>query len=202
MSSVSKIDYAITTTNGSIHYVTQTSEPHFLKPRKIYIDDFLFKDSFFDKNFTVELKKYIGSEMPVLVGYRNKPKILVSKRGHYKLKEDKYNEVIKQMNAEHFFDFKTGKLIYNGNEVYEPKDIEDFNNSKECMFGTQFINDLTDKGMVIYENDGILESKHLNDTDLEYQKYMLSINEITAFTLISESNYKVFYDFINRKNNL
>lgn len=191
-------DYIITTKSGCIPYIINDSEVYFNKPRKIYLDDFLCKDSFYDKKFSEKIEKYLGIDVPVLVGFKNTPKILISKKGHYKLTEDRYKEVIGQMQAKFYFDFSSGKLIFNDKEVYEPKNLDDFNNGNQEMVGTQFINDLIDQAILIYEENGILMCKHLNETDLEYQKYLLSINEMNAFAYISDHNYRIFYDFMNK----
>ena len=198
MNQTDKRDYIITTKNGCIPYIVYDKEIHFQKSRKILLDEFLFKDSFYDKNLTEKIEKYLGVELPVLIGFKNTPRILISKKGNYKLTEARYNEIMNQMQASNYFEYKTGKLIYNGNEVYEPRDLNDFNNSSHKLIGTQFINDLIDQGMIIYEKDGVLISKHLNETDYEYQKYMLKINEMNAFSFICDYNYKVLYDFLNK----
>ena len=200
MSTFNSKDYVITTKSGYIPYVIDDSQSYFKKARKICLDDLLFKDSFYDKNGSECICKYVGTDLPIIIGYRNTPKILISKKGHYKLTEERYTNVLKQMQASHYFDFPTGKLIYNESEVYEPKDLDDFINCTYKIVGTQFINDLIEKGMLLYIKEDKLVSMHLNETDLEYQKYMLSIKEMGAFTFISEHNYKVFHDYIENLN--
>lgn len=198
-----KLDYVITTSNGCIPYVVDTEKDFFGRIWKVYLDDMLFKDSFYDQGGRCSLEIFIGSGSKVAVGFRHKPSVLVSKRGNYKLTEEKYKEVLEAMECQLFADFATGKLSLGQKDIVEPKSLKDFNELSEgqCLFGTQFINDLTDAGMVLHiDNEGHLDSRHLDETDFEYQKYLLSINEINAYSFISESNYRVLYEYVEMKN--
>lgn len=200
----SKLDYVITTSKGCIPYIVDTDKDFLTKTRKVYLDDMLFKDSFYDKNCRCPLKVFIGSNSEVVVGFRHKPPVLVSKRGNYKLTQEKYKNVLGAMECQSFADFNTGRLSLDQNDVVEPKNLDDFNElvRSQSLFGTQFINDLIDEGMMLYIDNGshLLCSRHLKDTGFEYQKYLLSINEMNAYSFVSENNYRVFYEYIEMKN--
>lgn len=201
---MSKIkDYIITTKMGLIPYVIDYEHPHFKKVRKVFLDDFLFKDSFYDKNLEEDLRKFISVEGDIILAFKNekdikkKQHILYSKGGNYKLTEERYNQVLKAMKIENnYTNFTTGKTHYNGMEIYEPKNLDDFLSCENPLCGTQFINNLTDQGIMLYIEEGSLKSRHLNDSDNEYEKYMLSINEMGAFTFLSENNYKALYEYL------
>lgn len=198
-----KLDYVITTLKGCIPYVVDTEKVFFDKTKKVYLDDMLFKDSFYDKGCRCSLKTFIGSGNEVAVGFRHKPSVLVSKRGNYKLTQGKYKSVLEAMECKFFADFGTGRLSLGQRDVIEPRDLDDFNKLAEShtLFGTQFIDDLVDAGMMLYiDDEKHLLSRHLKDTDLEYQKYLLTINEMNAYSFISENNYKVFHEYIEMKN--
>jgi len=195
--------YAISTSIGAIPYVIECDHPEFRRPKIVFLDDFLFKDSIYDKNQKVSLVDLIGgAETAGEIGlaFRNATacknnRILTSKRGNYKLTPERYSEILALMGVETHAEFKTGVLRMNGGEVVEPTALSEYVRGTETVFGTQIVNDLTAKGMLIYLDGDKLSCKHLNETDHEYEKYMLSINEMNAFTFIAEHNYKALYEF-------
>lgn len=194
------MDYVITTSIGCVPYVVDCEHAHFRKMRKVLLDDFLYKDSLYDKNFEADLKTFIGTDSEVVVGFRNdslckSTRIIASKRGNYRLTEERYNEVLKLMKVDRFADFKTGEIRVNGLVLVEPTDISEFTKSDTKIYGTHIINELTNKGMLLLIEDSGLTCRHLNDTDFEYEKYLLSINEMNAFTFISEHNYRVLFEY-------
>lgn len=207
MENTTTIDYVITTTKGCIPYITDTKKSFLSKKIKVYLDDFLYKDSFYDKNTKYPIKNFISAEEEVIVGFKGKPTPLISKRGHYKLTKEKYKETLALMGANTYAEYDTGKIFFDKTEIIEPADLDSFNlllqseSNGSLIVGTQFINDLVEKSMILYckKMDGAkieLSAKHLNDTEHEYQKYLLSINEMNAFAFVSETNYKNFHDFV------
>lgn len=198
MSNESKRNYVLTTVTGMVPYITDYTNDHFKKTRKLFLDDFLQKDSFYDRGLSTDIKKYVGCDEEVIIGFKKTPKVLESKKGNYKLTEDKYKQTVINMNANCYADFSTGKLLYEGEEVYEPVDLDDFNNSTAKLFGTSFINQMVDKGELLYIDGDRLCSKSILDSEDEYHKYIWSLKEIISFTMLAEKNYKVFSEFLNK----
>ncbi|ELA41086.1 uncharacterized protein VICG_01879 [Vittaforma corneae ATCC 50505] len=196
-----KIDYVITTSIGCVPYVVDCEHAHFKKTRKVFLDDFLYKNSFYDKNFEADLKTFIGTDSEVILGFKSSDalckntRIIASKRGNYRLTEARYNEILKLMKVDKFADFKTGKIKVNNLELVEPKDLSEFTKCDNKIYGTQLINELTESGLLLFIEDSKLACRHLNDTDFEYEKYLLSINEMNVFTFISEHNYKTLFEY-------
>ncbi|KAM0679600.1 hypothetical protein GINT2_002230 [Glugoides intestinalis] len=201
-----KLDYVITCDKGCIPYVIDCEKAHFEKNRKLFIDDFLYKDSFYDKGFEEDIAKFIGGECKVVLGFKgnertSKNRILVSKRGHYKINKLAYEKVIGQMKiaSDNCASFENGDLFLEGEKIVEPRDLEEFNQGCFRVFGTDFINKMTEEGKLLIEEEGRLKAKHLNETEFEYEKYLFEIKEMIAFTFISEHNYKVLYEFVKQK---
>lgn len=198
-----KIDYVITTSVGAIPYIIDTEKVYLNKLKKVFIDDILYKDSFYDKGNKHSLKAFIGSTTDVILGFKAKPGILTSKRGNYKINAEKYSQIVQDLEVKNFSDFKTGILKIQEREVIEPKDLSEFKSMqerKDVIFGTLFINELTEKGMMIFIDDNNdLQVRHINDSECEYEKYMFSINEMNAFTFISENNYRILNDYFSIK---
>lgn len=196
-----KDNYVITTNIGCIPYIIDCEKEYLKKYRKVFLDDFLFVHSYYDKNFTADLKNFIGSNEEVIVGFKNnetlnkKIRIIHSKHGNYKLTEEKYLEVINSMNIKKFADFNTGKILIDGKELVEPTDLSEYIKTEEKLYGTSLINELTKKAMILSIEDNKLKKTHLNDTNFEYEKYLLSIDEINAYTFISNHNYKTLYEY-------
>lgn len=201
-----KLDYVITCDKGCIPYVIDCEKAHFEKHRKLFIDDFVYKNSFYDKGFEESIAKFIGGDCKVLLGFKGnertaKHRILVSKRGHYKLDKVAYEKVIEQMKMDinDCAGFENGSLFLEGEEIVEPKDLKEFNEGNFRVFGTGFINKMTEEGKLLINENGKLRSKDLNETEFEYEKYLFGIKEMLAFTFLSEHNYKVIYEFVNEK---
>lgn len=207
-------DYIITTNIGCIPYIIDTDKEYLKKPKKIYLDDILYKDSFYDKSNKCPIRTFIGIEEDVYLAFRNKANTLSSKRGNYKLKQVKYEELVKELDVTGYADFKTGNLRINSkspevsNEfeeseiIQEPKNLEDFRQKLKDgvkYFGTEFINKMVEDGLLLkIDETGDLKAEHINQSNFEYQKYLFSINEMNAFTFISENNYKIFHDYFCR----
>lgn len=222
MSNHPKIDYVITTVKGTIPHVIDGPVYDLNKPFKIFLDDFLYKNSFYDLQNKLSIDKFIGVEdKTILLSFKNKSSCLISKKGNYKPSREKYNEILDLMKPETNnnilipADFNNGDLFLNGIKVVEPVDLDDFNNiiknNTNVIFGTEFINKLTDEAHLLYYNDDQLLCVHLNDAstiknfenlfNLEYYKYLLTINEMNLYSYICEINYLTFNNFINEFNN-
>lgn len=209
-----RLDYVITCKSGFIPYIIDTTDASLRKCKKIFLDDFLYRDSFYEKGHVQEISKYIASEFPVCLGFLGnlrtaKERILVSKRGNYKISKERYEKALEQMQVPKGFhaEFESGELWVNGKAVYEPTDLDDFNKilvakkeTRDIVFGTAFINQLTEKGEMLFIEDQVLKTRHINETEFEYQKYLIRIKEIVGYTFIAESNYKTFYSYLNSFN--
>lgn len=190
--------YAITTVQGAIPHIIDIEQAFLQHPRKVYIDDFLYLNSFYHKGGEAMLQKFIGSPTAVYLAFKEGPCVLKSKHGNYKLAPDTYNEMVTRMAVGAHADYTTGKLWHRGAELVEPASVAEFNEmlaSGARLFGTGFINKMTQDAMVLCIADSRLAAKSIEETDNEYVKYMLSINEMNAFTFISESNYRVFHEY-------
>lgn len=196
-----KMLYAISTVTGAVPYVIDYASTVFKRPKVIFLDDFLYKNSIYDKNQKIDVATLIGANTGIAVAFRNPTackkgiRIITSKAGNYKLTSDMYKNIINLMNVKTCADFNTGVLVIDEKEFVEPVDLNGYAKCQNVIFGTQIINKLTSDGMMLYVDDATLKCKHLNDTDNEYEKYMLSINEMNAFTFISEHNYRILYEF-------
>jgi len=280
--------YVISTIQGAIPFIPLPDSPVYNAPRLIYLDDFLYKDSFYEalaggstgalapnasdsvsdhSGTGYPIAAFIGTTQEVIVAFRGKeavrkrenmrnsgenmcnsesvakneancnskdtpggeignkkPKfrLLRSKRGNYKLTEDRYNETIKKMSAKNCADFFTGEVKYNDFCVIDPETLEEFNEKfskgraenqpqdtqppgnqprNRLLFGTSFLNNLSKEGRILTVNSGdgsLFGSVHINDTEEEYTKYLYSINEINAFSFIAGKNYEIFGRYFGR----
>lgn len=198
-----KLDYVITTNAGAIPYIAFPNSKQFLKVRKVYLDDFLYKDSFYEKGNSMPLRTFIASPEQVCLGFRGDPKILKSKRGNYKLTPGAYEEVIKTMDIALYASYEGNKIYIDEKEVLEADDIPDFMNLLEKghrLFGTQFINNLIEKRRLLCLSEGVLLEKDVEECGDDYLKHLVQINEINGMTTISENNYLVFYNFVEEFN--
>lgn len=197
-SSQKTFDYIITTVQGAIPYILDTTEPFLQKKLKVLLDDFLYKDSFYHKGGNLSLQRFIASPTTPYLAFKSKSSTLNSKRGNFKLNKDYYHEIVKIMNPAGFADYETSHLTVNGLKCIEPASLEDFNKllQKDKLFvGTNFINKMTLEGKLLIIKDRELTSQNLQDSCHEYVKHMFSINEMNAFTCISKNNYKIFYEY-------
>ncbi|KAI4293028.1 hypothetical protein PAPHI01_2302 [Pancytospora philotis] len=191
--------YAITTILGSVPYIIDTDRPFLQRPRLVLLDDFLYKDSYYHKGGQLPLKDFVAAGTDVLLGTRGeRPAVLSSKRGNFKVTPEMYRETVERMGVAAFSDYHTGRLEYGGAELLEPSDAADLAAKiaqGHLLFGTRFINQLTETGQLLLIEDGALIVKHVNDTEHEYVKYMLSIKEMNAFSFISEQNYRTIDEY-------
>lgn len=191
-------DYAITTVQGAIPYIIETGRAFLNKPRLVLLDDFLYKDSFYDRGGDQPLREFIASEADVYLGVRERPCLLKSKRGNFRVSRSRYDEVVARMKADVFADYDTGRVTRGGTELVEPADIDELArliSEGKRLFGTGFINRMTESGRVLSIEGGCLCCRDIGETDHEYVKYMFSIKEMNAFTFISENNYRVLFEF-------
>lgn len=183
------------------HVIDAQSIPSTNKNVKIYIDDILYKDSAYEGGLDLEIKEFCAfSNIKTCLGFRNKPNTLVSKRGHYKLKKQKYEEILEVLKPDYYADFDTGKIFIDENELVEPKEVEELIellNRGHLVFGTEFINNLVNQGMMM-KFDGfkldvceIFDCKCCGDLSTGYLKYLWSIKEMNALTYLAIHNYNV-----------
>ncbi|CAD26073.1 hypothetical protein [Encephalitozoon cuniculi GB-M1] len=181
------------------HVVDAQSVPSTNKNIKIYADDILYKDSPYDEGFDLSLKDFCAiSGIKTCLGFRNKPSILVSKKGHYKLKAQRYKELLEVLRPDYYADFKTGKITVERDELIEPKDVRDlveWLSKGHLLFGTEFINDLVSQGTMLklsgcrLEVCGIFDCKCCGSLSPGYLEYLWSIKEMSAFTYLAIHNY-------------
>lgn len=190
-----KAQYAITTIMGSIPYIVNDTQPFLDKPRIVFLDDFFYKDSYYHKGGTMPLQKFIASSTEIYLATKNnKPALLSSKRGNFRVSSDVYAEVLERMKVSAHQDYLTGKLTVDFATLNEPVDLDDFvQKVKEGhrLFGTGWVNRLTEAHCLLALEDGKLSSQSVNATEHEYVKYMASIKEMNALTFISEHNYRI-----------
>ncbi|KAG5859071.1 hypothetical protein KMI_09g14990 [Encephalitozoon hellem] len=183
------------------HVVDPQSIPSTNKNVKIYIDDILYKDSAYEGGFDLEINEFCSfSSIKTCLGFRNRPKTLVSKRGHYKLKKERYEELLGVLKPDYHADFDTGKIFVEGNELIEPKDVGEFVellNGGHLLFGTEFVNNLVNQGMMM-RFDGckidvcrIFDCKCCGDLSPGYLEYLWNIKEMNALTYLAIHNYNV-----------
>lgn len=195
-----KRDYLISTIQGSIPYIIDDTKPFLQVNRKILLDDFVYKDSFYAKNGDMNIKKYTAVSVNPYVCFKEISKVLKSKRGNYKLKQEDYHEIVKKMNPAGYAAYDNSTLTINGEICVEPKDFCDFKKIIETetfLVGTDFVNKLIIEGKILQIKNNELKIVDINKHDDEYLKYIFSINEINALTTISEINYKAMFDYFN-----
>lgn len=200
MEPANKPSYAITTVQGTIPYIVETDRVFLQRPRKVLLDDFLYKDSFYHQGGAEPLKSFIGSDTDVYLGVRERPGLLRSKRGNFRVSRDYYSEIVAKMGVEVFADYATGKIVHGGAELAEPADLGELITMLEGgtrLFGTGFVNRMTEAGSVLRIEDGKLVCRDISETDHDYVKYMFSIKEMNAFAFISENNYRVLSEFFD-----
>lgn len=201
-------DYIITTAQCVVPHIIDLDEDEALKkPIVIYVDDILYKDSYYDKGGTKTLKEFLAIENEVILAFREKAKTLVSKRGNYKLTNDRYEELLSVLKPDHYPDFQTAKNCYRGTEIIEPKSIDDLPNqilSGAKILGTGFIKEMSEKGKMLKIVDNRIFVKNIFDCsccgDLSsgYLEYIYSIKEMNAMKYIMLHNIKSFGNLLDQ----
>lgn len=215
-----KINFVITTEKGIIPHIIDGPVYDLKKPFKIFLDDFLYKESYYEKN-KLSIHEFIGIQNEgkrILVSAKYKGSVLVSKKGHYKLSEVDFKNVIDRIKSSNEIlinaDYKENRLFMDEIEVVEPKDLNDFNRLVDIkegnlIFGTDFINKISNEACLLYQKDSVLISIHINDSNvndfkninnLEYIKYLYSIKEMNSYSFITEYNYIYFNEYITNFN--
>lgn len=199
-------DYVITTRLCTVPHVADPSCVKSLsKTVKIYVDDVLYKDSAYDKGLGMTIKEFCSISGKVCVGFKNKPKVLVSKRGHYRLCRKRYEEVMKVLCADYHADFDSGKIVVNGLEEVEPSDVEELVrlvNGGHMLFGTGFVHGLVENGLMMRFVCGSLSVNKIFDCsccgDLSpgYLRYLWGIKEMNAYTYLTVHNYNVLEEMM------
>jgi hypothetical protein len=201
-------EYIITTKLGMVPHIIDTAPfPSLNKMLKIYMDDILYKDSFYDKELELPIKKFCCTDKKVAVAFRDKPGVLISKRGHYKLSRKRYMEVVEVLDPDYHADFDTGKVFVDGDEVVEPSDMGDLiQKLKEGwkVFGTQFINDMVNAGKMLSFEDDRVEVREIYDCGCcgelskGYLRYLWSIKEMNASSYLAIHNYNTLQKIMDR----
>ncbi|KAH9410694.1 hypothetical protein HK407_12g18260 [Ordospora pajunii] len=194
--------YFITTRQCVIpHVIWPWKLPPLCKGIKVYADDILYKDSAYDKGLGQTIREFcsIGSER-VCVGFRGKPKTLVSKRGNYKLGKEQYERLIDTLQPDFYARYADGKVIIDGNELVEPASVGEFVsmlNDGNMLFGTEFVNRAVDEGRMlrfdegIVREGGIFDCKCCGEGSEGYLEYLWSIKEMSVMGYITIHNYNV-----------
>ena len=197
-----EFSYCITTDRGTIPYVIETDAPCFQHPRLVYLDDFLYKDSYYDKGGDEPIASFIGCTTDVYAVFKHKPGVLLSKRGNYKLKKEAYAKFVGVMKPAQAAEYETGRLTVDGENLVEPADLEDFKKllRSGCrLFGSAFVNEMVAKGLLLEMKEGELVAARLEDSSHEYIKYAHSINEMNASTFLAEHNYQTLHEYAGRR---
>lgn len=193
--------YIISTKLCTIPHITNPGSISSLdKDLKIYMDDILYKDSAYDKGLGLSIKNFCSVSKSICIAFRNKPKILISKRGHYRLKKERYLELLKTLGPDHHADFDSGKVFIGENELVEPKSVEDFVERLKKgnqLFGTEFVNSLVTDGLMLMlegnklSTNGIFDCSCCGNLSKGYLKYLWDIKEMNASTYLAIHNYNV-----------
>lgn len=188
------------------HVINSDCKTSLNKDMKIYMDDVLYKGSAYDRGVSVPIKEFCSISNKVILGFRNKPKILVSKRGHYKLSRERYEEVLRVMMPDYHADFDTGRIVVEGQELVEPRDIREFVKMLQegyLLFGTDFINDLVMDGQMLklegscLSVNGVFDCFCCGDLSEGYLKHLLDIKEMNGYTYLTIHNYNILNDIMN-----
>lgn len=198
---MNKPKYLITTFLGQVPHVIHIEDiPSLNRDILIYMDDILYKDSFYEKETTIPLKKFCSTDKRIYVIFKKSPKILESKRGCYKLTKEKYESMKAVLKADCYTSYDDNKLIIDGQELNEPKDVEEFMvklKEGHKLFGTQFINNLVnERKMLVYEDSKLVvkdpfDCNCCGDKSEGYVQYLLKIKEMNANTYLAIHNYNV-----------
>lgn len=197
-----RVDYLVTTESGCVPYIIDMEGEYLQKGLKVYVDDFVYKDSFYVRGGESTIRQFIGACQPVYLSFRGRPSVLTSKRGNFVLKSEAYSQLAQRMRPEGAADYSTGRLVVNGLECREPASLGHFmemvGGTGAVLFGTGFINGLIREAKLLVNINGRLETRALKDSgaEYEYEAYMLSINEMNAYTFVAESNYRAIHEYV------
>lgn len=205
-----ELSYIITTNTGVIPNVINPKEHSSLsKHVKLYLDDFLFKDSFYDLGGELSLKEFCKIDEKIALGFKNTPKVLTSKRGNYKLTKEAYEKVLGIMKPDYYSDYDTGKLSIEKKEVVEPKDLETFCaliKTEGIIVGTGFIHKLVEEKKMLKLMNNKIEETNAFDCDCcgdlspGYLEYLCSINEMNAGYYLTVHNFNFINDLFTQIN--
>lgn len=169
------------------------------KALKIYIDDILYKDSAYDQGFDLPIGEFCAIPgVKTCLGFRNRPKVLVSKRGHYKLTKERYGALLGVLRPDYHADFESGKVFVEGRELVEPASVAGFVEllgTGDVLFGTEFVNGITDQGLMMRRKGNklgvgkIFDCRCCGDLAEGYLEHLWRIKEMNALTYIAIHNY-------------
>lgn len=195
-------NYAISTYHGCVPHII---DPQFTAPYIIYVDDILYKNSYYSHRPELSLSEFLNLKNKLILKFRDgtKPsrractRSLLSKHGKLIITKEEYERLIKIAKPDFYDSFVPD--ITNKNNIGcigEPKDISDAINMLEDgkIIGTEFVNVITNEGKII-DNEKIMSVDEYGFScaccekySAEYIKYIWSIKEINAFTILQNHN--------------
>jgi hypothetical protein len=194
-------EYVVTTKLGMVpHVIDMTPFPSLNRTLKIYMDDILYKDSFYDRATDVPIKEFCSTDRKVAISFRKSPRTLISRRGHYKLDREKYMQVVRILDPDYCADFETGRVFIDGKELIEPPDLGSFVKGlreEGKIFGTQFINNMVDEGRMLSFDGCRIEARDIYDCGCcgglseGYLRHLWSIKEMNASSYLAIHNYNM-----------
>lgn len=201
----------LSTTLGQINYLRNLPDGFSIK---IYLDDFIYRNSLFLEVNKINLHQFLNTTRTIYIDSKNKTQvitkngkksILSSVHGNFFYTKDDYENIISKISDNiQIFDFDTKELLINGKQFIEPISLDDFIdkfNNFDGYIGTDFMNTLVNEQKLIFYQNNKFIIKYINDcNELEYIKYMCSINEINGKIYICEHNFKTLFNYILNKN--
>ncbi|KAI5149280.1 hypothetical protein ENBRE01_0813 [Enteropsectra breve] len=193
---------ALTTATGAVPNSISTDILFPSVPRIVYIDDFIYKNSFYTScsGQLPAIADFIATSSPVVLCFKtdamhrvknrsrenteNKPshvirhRILTTAHGNHNIKEEEYLKFVEIMKPSCYADFTTGAVLFNGKRIIEPNSLSEYGVKLNC--------DLDDaKEIKNAAEDVIYGTKIVSDL-AENNKYLVIENGLLASKDISE----------------
>lgn len=200
-------DYVISTCKGCIpHVIDVTQNICFQKHYLVFADDFLHPDGYYvSQSPTCSINTFIQIPYPVIVAFRHsikptrraKTRVLQTFQGSHRVTKTMYEQFIARSKPAMHASFETSKVEV---EIVEPSDLDDACRllKKGCIIGTLFLNEMTNRGLLIDLDNGA-RSTPVTEYGFQccccvqhrkaYIEHLWFINEIVCLSIIQNHNY-------------
>lgn len=201
-------DYVISTCKGCIpHVVNITQNTCFQKHYLVYVDDFLHPDGYYaSQSHTCNINTFLQIPYSIIVAFRHsrkpsrraKTRVLQTFQGNHTVTKAMYEHFIARAKPAMHASFDTSDV---GVGLVEPSDLDDACRllNKGCIIGTLFVNEMTDRGLLIDLDNGA-RPVHVTKYGFQcsccaqhgkaYIEHLWSIGEIICMSIIQNHNYR------------
>lgn len=188
------------------------------RDRILYIDDFVFEDSIFYKK-EISLRDFcnIPNHIKIYLMFKTnknfkngKLRTINSKRGDKKIGKEEYEKILKILDPDFYQDFDVQNTVVSKNGekiiVKDIKNIKDLDTRDTSLISTNFINEMTDNGLMLkIQNDQLDVAEEVYDCECcgnlskGYLLHLKKMKEINFFYYLTIHNYNTLYKFLEGK---